>query len=30
VSIGTLVLGDLPKGRWRELTAGEVAALGGG
>ncbi len=30
VAIGTLALGDLPKGQWRELTAGEVAALGGG
>ena len=29
VAIGTLQLGDLPKGQWRELTAGEVAALGG-
>ena len=30
VAIGTLALGDLPKGQWRELTAEEVAALGGG
>ena len=30
VSIGSLALGDLPKGRWRELSAAEVAALGGG
>ncbi|RZA18613.1 MAG: rRNA pseudouridine synthase [Lysobacteraceae bacterium] len=29
VAIGTLQLGELPKGRWRELTAEEVAALGG-
>ena len=29
VAIGTLQLGDLPKGQWRELTAVEVAALGG-
>jgi 23S rRNA pseudouridine2605 synthase len=28
VQIGSLVLGDLPKGRWRHLTAAEVAALG--
>lgn len=28
-AIGNLELGDLPKGQWRELTAGEVAALGG-
>lgn len=27
VSIGDLVLGDLPKGRWRELTAEEQALL---
>jgi 23S rRNA pseudouridine2605 synthase len=27
VSIGTLALGDLPKGAWRELAAGEVAAF---
>ena len=27
VSIGNLVLGDLAKGKWRELTAAEVAAL---
>jgi 23S rRNA pseudouridine2605 synthase len=29
VAIGTLRLGELPKGQWRELTAAEVAALGG-
>lgn len=29
VAIGPLALGDLPKGQWRELSAGEVAALGG-
>ena len=29
VAIGSLQLGDLPKGQWRELTAEEVAALGG-
>jgi 23S rRNA pseudouridine2605 synthase len=29
VAIGPLQLGDLPKGKWRELTAEEVAALGG-
>jgi 23S rRNA pseudouridine2605 synthase len=29
VAIGPLQLGDLPKGQWRELTAAEVAALGG-
>lgn len=29
VAIGGLQLGDLPKGRWRELTSAEVAALGG-
>lgn len=29
VAIGTLALGDLAKGQWRMLTAGEVAALGG-
>jgi len=29
VSIGSLDLGDLPKGRWRELSAAEEAALGG-
>ena len=28
VAIGSLQLGELPKGQWRELTAGEVAALG--
>lgn len=27
VAIGPLVLGDLPKGQWRHLTEGEVAAL---
>jgi 23S rRNA pseudouridine2605 synthase len=30
VAIGPLALGTLPKGQWRELTAEEVAALGGG
>ena len=29
VAIGALQLGELPKGQWRELTAEEVAALGG-
>ena len=29
VAIGPLALGELPKGQWRELSAGEVAALGG-
>lgn len=29
VAIGTLQLGELPKGLWRELTEAEVAALGG-
>ncbi len=29
VAIGTLALGELPKGQWRELTAAEIAALGG-
>jgi 23S rRNA pseudouridine2605 synthase len=29
VSVGNLYLGDLPKGEWRELSAAEVAALGG-
>lgn len=29
VTIGTLQLGELPKGQWRALTAEEVAALGG-
>lgn len=29
VAIGSLSLGELPKGQWRELTAAEVAALGG-
>ena len=28
VAIGSLQLSELPKGQWRELTAGEVAALG--
>ena len=27
VAIGTLTLGDLPKGKWRRLDAGEIAAL---
>ncbi len=27
VAIGPLLLGDLPKGQWRDLTAGEIAAL---
>lgn len=27
VSIGPLVLGDLPKGQWRELTPGEIQSL---
>ncbi|TLX21703.1 pseudouridine synthase [Thermomonas fusca] len=30
VAIGPLAMGELPKGQWRELTAQEVAALGGG
>jgi 23S rRNA pseudouridine2605 synthase len=30
VAIGPLALGALPKGQWRELRAGEIAALGGG
>lgn len=30
VAIGPLVLGELPKGQWRELRAEEIAALGGG
>lgn len=30
VAIGPLALGELPKGQWRELSAEEVAALGGG
>ena len=30
VAIGPLVLGELPKGQWRELSAEEVAALRGG
>lgn len=29
VAIGTLQLGELPKGQWRELSAEEVAAFGG-
>ena len=29
VAVGTLVLGDLPKGQWRRLGAGEIAALDG-
>lgn len=29
VAIGTLTLGDLPKGKWRRLDAGEIAALDG-
>lgn len=29
VAIGPLSLGDLPKGQWRMLTAGEIAVLGG-
>ena len=29
VAIGPLALGDLPKGQWRELDPGDVAALGG-
>jgi len=29
VAIGTLALGDLPKGAWRLLSGDEVAALGG-
>lgn len=29
VAIGPLALGDLPKGQWRELSAQEVAVLGG-
>ena len=29
VAIGTLQLGDLPKGQWRGLSAEEAAALGG-
>lgn len=29
VAVGALQLGELPKGRWRELTEAEVAALGG-
>ncbi len=30
VAIGPLALGELSKGQWRELSAEEVAALGGG
>lgn len=30
VAIGPLALGELPEGQWRELSAGEAAALGGG
>ncbi len=30
VAIGTLTLGELPKGQWRMLTLEEVTALGGG
>jgi 16S rRNA U516 pseudouridylate synthase RsuA-like enzyme len=29
VRVGALELGDLAKGAWRELSAGEVRALGG-
>ena len=29
VAIGTLTLGDLPKGKWRRWDAGEIAALDG-
>jgi 23S rRNA pseudouridine2605 synthase len=29
VAIGSLQLGDLPKGRFRQLTKAEVKALGG-
>jgi len=29
IAIGPLLLGELPKGQWRELTEGEVVALGG-
>ena len=29
VAIGTLALGDLPKGQWRMLTPQEVTAFGG-
>ena len=29
VAIGSLALGDLPKGQWRELSVQEVAMLGG-
>ena len=28
VAIGALELGDLPRGKWRRLSAGEIAALG--
>jgi len=27
VAIGALVLGELPKGQWRKLTAQEIDAL---
>lgn len=30
VAVGSLALGDLPKGGWRQLTAAEVAMLAGG
>jgi 23S rRNA pseudouridine2605 synthase len=29
IAVGPLQLGELPKGQWRPLTVGEVAALGG-
>ena len=29
VAIGSLALGDLPKGEWRELSEAEIVALGG-
>ncbi len=29
IAIGTLVLGDMAKGQWRDLTTAEIAALGG-
>lgn len=29
VAVGTLTLGDLPKGKWRRLDSGEIAALDG-
>jgi len=28
VAIGALVLGDLPKGQWRRLTATDLAQVG--